>query len=379
MVNIPDSVKSIEHQAVAALREALEKVPAVVVGTIEPESTPPDAGNDIRARIHLSGRPHTLLCKVENNGQPRLVRMASLVLRDRIERGGIDAVPILIAPYLSPASRAVCEEHGIGFLDLVGNARIAFDSVFIERTVADKPPSKRRTLQSLLGPKAARVLFAMLRDPPRAWRVADLAETAGVSLGHASNLRKALIEREWAGEVAGGTALLDPDALLDAWRDDYRRPAGRRLGGYTHLHGRSLDAAVRDAFGGKAAKCRVLFASFSAARWLAPYGRAGTDYFYADEDGAGRLMDRLRLSSANKGENVEITIPKDAGILEGRVEPAPGVFCTNEVRTYLDLYHAGERGREAAEHLRREKLQWRRQRAGSRSPRTTMTTALRQR
>ena len=350
-----------EHQAVAALREALGKVPAIVMGTVVESQAPSlDAGNEIRARIHLSGRSYTLLCKVENNGQPRLVRMASLVLRDRIERCGIDAVPILIAPYFSPASRAICEEHGIGFLDLMGNARIAFDSVFIDRTVADKPPSERRALQSLLGPKAARVLFTMLHDPPRAWRVADLAETAGVSLGHASNLRKALIEREWAGEVVGGTALLDPDALLDTWRDGYRRPAGRRLGGYTYLHGKSLDAAVRNAFGGEAVKCRAIFASFSAARWLAPYGRAGTDYFYADEDGAGRLMDVLRLSSADKGENVEITIPKDAGILEGHMEPAPGIFCTNEIRTYLDLYHAGERGREAAEHLRREKLQWRR-------------------
>lgn len=377
MVNALDSVKSIEHQAVTALREALGKVPAVVMGTVEPQSSPPDAGNEIRARIHLSGRSHTLLCKVENNGQPRLVRMASLVLRDRIERGGIDAVPILIAPYLSPASRAICEEHGIGFLDLMGNARIAFDSVFIERTVADKPPSERRTLQSLLGPKAARVLSVMLRAPPRAWRVAELAEAAGVSLGHASNLRKALLEREWAGEVAGGTALLDPDALLDTWRDGYRRPAGRRLGGYTYLHGGSLDAAVRDAFGTETVKCRAILASFSAARWLAPYGRSGMDYFYADEEGAGRLMDVLHLSPATQGGNVEITIPKDAGILDGRVEPAPGIFCTNEIRTYLDLYHAGERGREAAEHLRREKLQWRRQRAGSRSPRTTTTTALR--
>ena len=376
MVNIHESVKSIEHQAVAALQEALEKVPAVVVEAIELQSSSPD---DIRARIHLSDRSHTLLCKIENNGQPRLVRMASLVLRDRIERGGIDAVPILIAPYLSPASRAICEEYGIGFLDLVGNARIAFDSVFIDRTVADKPPSERRTLQSLLGPKATRVLLVMLRDPPRAWRVAELAEAAGVSLGHASNLRRALIEREWAGEVAGGAALLDPDALLDTWRDGYRQPAGRRLSGYTYLHGGSLDAAVRDAFGTETAKCRAIFASFSAARWLAPYGRHGTDYFYADEDGAGPLMDALHLSSATQGDNVEITIPKDTGILESCVEPALGIFCTNEIRTYLDLYHAGERGREAAEHLRREKLQWRRQRTESRSPRTTMTTAPRQR
>jgi hypothetical protein len=46
------------------------------------------------------------------------------------------------------------------------------------------------------------------------------------------------------------------------------------------------------------------------------------------------------------------------GPLHDTVEPAPGVICTSPIQTYLDLAAAGERGREAADHLRREKLTW---------------------
>ena len=165
---------------------------------MESQSPSLDAGNEIRADIHLSGRSYTLLCKVENNGQPRLVRMASLVLRDRIERGGIDAVPILIAPYLSPASRAICEEHGIGFLESGGERPQS-------RSTAYSSTGRLRTSRLRNGalsnrswdPRPPGFFSRCCAIPPRAWRVAELAETAGVSLGHASNLRKALIEREW--------------------------------------------------------------------------------------------------------------------------------------------------------------------------------------
>ena len=82
------------------------------------------------------------------------------------------------------------------------------------------------------------------------------------------------------------------------------------------------------------------------------------DYFYADEEGLRRLQETLRLTPASKGENVLITVPKDDGLLNDTVEPAPGAICTSPVQTYLDLSIAGERGAEAAEHLRLEKLSW---------------------
>jgi hypothetical protein len=52
------------------------------------------------------------------------------------------------------------------------------------------------------------------------------------------------------------------------------------------------------------------------------------------------------------------TLLKDHGLFRNTVEPVPGAICTSPVQTCLDLAAAGERGREAAEHLRRERLRW---------------------
>jgi hypothetical protein len=168
-----------------------------------------------------------------------------------------------------------------------------------------------------------------------------------------------LLNREWAQESEHGFFLSKPDALLNAWRDEYEAAEGKRIGFYTVLHGSAFEDAARHAFDIHSLGANAAFASFSAAHWLAPYGRTGTQYFYADAAGLERLKQCLKLSPSLKGENVVITVPKDHGLLLDTVEPAAGVRCTNDVQTYLDLWAAGERGREAAEHLRRTRLSWR--------------------
>jgi hypothetical protein len=55
---------------------------------------------------------------------------------------------------------------------------------------------------------------------------------------------------------------------------------------------------------------------------------------------------------------VVVTVLDDLALFNDSVEAAGGIHCTSPVQTYLDLYVSGERGREAAEHLRRERLQW---------------------
>lgn len=358
MLKPSDSMKELEIRAAGALRALLEQVPAIKLKDINVEPPGPDRNIDILAHVSTPNRRHTLVCEIKSSGQPRHVRIALLHLRNYVAHLGRDATAIFIAPYLSPEARALCREHKVGFLDLEGNARIAFDGVFIERLVPTKPSAERRQLKSLFKPKSAQVLRVLLRDPRRAWRVTELAETAGVSLGHVSNVRAALLDREWALVSKGGLSVSEPDALLDAWNEAYEIPAGKRLGFYTTLHGSAFDEAARRIVGARQKNGRAVFASFSAAHWLAPYARAGAQYFYADDAGLERLRSVLKLSSASKGENVVVTVPKDYGVLRDTVEPAPGIICTSPVQTYLDLAVAGERGREAADHLRRDKLTW---------------------
>jgi hypothetical protein len=358
MLKKADSLKAFERDAAIALESILKEIPII---TIEKVELRPSMGRneiDVLVRLTAANRPHVLACEVKSNGQPRYVRDGLLQLRNYIEHSNLQATPIFIAPYLSLEARMICVENKVGFVDLQGNMRLEFDGVFIERTVSDKPPPERRELKSLFRPRSAQVLKTMLRDPKRPWRVEELAQSAGVSLGHVSNVRTGLLDREWAEVSERGLYLSRPNELLDAWRDAYEPPLGKRMSFYTVMHGKAFEDTARAALGIDKINGRAVFCSFSAAHWLAPYGRTGMQYFYADESGLDRLKPALQLSAAGKGENVIVTIPKDRGLLEDTVEPAPGALCTGPVQTYLDLSAAGERGQEAAEHLRREQLKW---------------------
>lgn len=353
------SEKELATLAGEALRKLFDGRPRVEVEEIELEPSAADGCRaDILASISAFGRRHTLVCEVKSNGQPRYVRNAVLQLRCCVSRMDIGAIPMLIAPFLSEKSRSICASYDVGYLDLHGNALFQAPGILIDVTVADRPVAEKRDLKSLFRPKAAHILRVMLRDPKRTWRVAELAKAANASLGHVSSVRRALLNREWAEAGDRGIALADPDALLDAWRNAYRRPDGDVIRLYTSLHGQAFEKAAKNVLSAGSSRDPAVFASFSAARWIAPYARTGTDYFYAGRAGAKKIADALRASDVDKGSNVEILILKDRNILEDTVEPVPGVICTSPVQTYLDLSVSGERGAESADYLRRKALAW---------------------
>ena len=358
MLKLQFSVKETEKRAANALQALLKEIPALKLKTLKTEDQAADSGIDITARVDVYGEPYFLVCEVKQYGQPRYVRDAIHQLRSYIAHLGKPATPILIAPYLSSASRELCLENGICFLDFEGNARLAFGTVFIERLLSTKPEPERREFKSLFRPKSAQVLRVLLRNPKQVWRVVDLAAAADVSLGHVSNVRSALLEREWAKVEPEGLLLTAPDALLDTWKSSYEPPVEEEMRFYTTMHGSALELSIRELFASTPEKADAALASYSAAHWIAPYARTGTQYLYADRSMLEHIKQSLRLSSSLKGENVIVSLPRDRGVFLDVYEPVPGIRCTSPVQTYLDLWASGERGREAAEHLRCTRLTW---------------------
>lgn len=360
-------MKKLEIRAVDSIRDLLGHVPGVEIDSVEYESKVAGAFR-VDGLIGLSyfGESYALVVEVKSNGAPRFVRSGVYQLESCVARmrrsaeasGGRCLIPMLVSPYLSPESRAICIDHDVAYLDLIGNARLAFDTVYIERSVADKPRSEARGLRSIFSPRAGAILRVLLSDPDRTWRVADLAAQAHASYGHVSNVRKALLEREWLEVRDEGAALLRPEALLQKWRESYRRPPGQSITGYTHLHGKQLDERLRGKLNPYPELPRAIYSLHSAAQWFAPFGRSGTHTFYADEPGAQMLKEELKLASAAAGANVMLQVTTDESLFVDASEPVPKVFCTNPIVTYLDLWNGNDRDREAADHLAGEVFQW---------------------
>lgn len=359
--------KESETKATNAVRDLLDRVPHLAVSSKRHQRLlGVDLHTDGWIEFEHDDDTYTLVIEIMTNGAPRKVRSAVYQLKGYLSEARHSdhgdphgrLIPMLVCPYLSPESRSICSDHDVAYLDLVGNAQIAFHNVYIDRAVSERPKSETRALRSIFTPKAAAILRALLRDPERAWRVADLAEAANASLGHVSNVRKALHEREWIEKQDDGIVLVKPDALLKTWREEYRQPAGQRISRYTLYHGDQLTSRLSEMLNPAPGRPRIVFASNSAAQWYAPFSRDSTHCFYADESGVLMLEDTLKLTHAEKGANVIVYVPKDQSIYEDAGQPAPGIYCTSPIVTYLDLWLGNERDREAADHLASKWFPW---------------------
>ncbi|WP_430427674.1 type IV toxin-antitoxin system AbiEi family antitoxin [Parasphingorhabdus sp.] len=347
----------IEEKAKNELVALLSAIDAVQITGIEQEPTGVDRGVDFLIDLEHARKKYHLACEVKSNGQPRHIRNAIFQLNHFVRNYSNTAYPVIIAPYLSQRSQDLCRADGCGYVDFVGNVHVKFGSVYIDRKTDETPKSDQRSLRSIFKPKAANILRNLLNDPERRWRVAELSETANASVGHVSEVGQALREREWAAQSKNGLYLTDPDGLLDAWSQEYEQPDGERVELYTHLHGSALINTIEELMADYP-EPKIVFGSYTAADWLGPYARAGKTYLYADERGLGALQERLNLQQPLKGPNIEICVPNEDGVLNDVERFGEHVICTSAVQTYLDLTNSGERGREAAEHLRKAKLQW---------------------
>ena len=340
------------------LRELLAASPIVQDVVIDDAPARDPGGYDGEVRFHIADESHRLVIECKSSGQPRHVRDAMNQLGREQFRSHELTRGLVVAPFISLASRALLAESGMGWLDLAGNARIVFPRFYLEIAMANRDPfATKRAHRSLFSPKSARLLLLLLRRP-QAWKVVDLATGAGVSVGQVSNVRKALIDREWAqAETGEGFRLTKPNALLDAWRDDGVQAPTLLKRAYTLQHGTRLDLAIDHAFAVAAASgSKLRLASHSVARRVAPFARVAGEFFYADAAGMQLLEDHLQLVPTDKGENVTIYRAKDDGLWMETLDLQDNMKGTGLIQTYLDLLASGERGREAAEHWRAEKI-----------------------
>lgn len=358
MLKIAKSVKEVEERGATELERLLKRIPRIKLKSLKIGLMQKDPGFDVQVRIELDGKQHTLIAEVKNSGQPRYAREAILRLKAIAGRTTPPAIPVFIAPFLTESTRELCFHQGVSYLDFEGNARMAFDSVYLEIVSPHRPSSPRREYRSLFKGRSAKVLRVLLSFPDRSWKLTELAQESRVSIGHVSNVQSSLLDREWANRNDKGLLLTSPRALLDAWSKAYERPLAAERRFYTTLHGSIFEEALRELFISTKETARLAMASFSAAQWISPFGRTATQYFYADEDRVDLLKGFLRLSSPSKGENIVVWIPKDRDVYFGSTEQASGICCTSALQTYLDLMQGGERGREAADHLRTTTLSW---------------------
>jgi hypothetical protein len=287
---------------------------------------------------------------------------------------GVVARRVLAMPGVSPRLAELCRDHGWSWYDLAGNCRLEIPGVLLIERSGLPPVRLPKTGPPNLGtPEAGRVVRALLapQNAGRRWTQRSIVHHFAAELSVPVPVPSLSLVNKVIQHLRGeaflellperGFRISDHEGLLRAWRDAYRFNRHGRRTWFTLLRGPTLDERLLAFDRSQEGHGRALYAAFSAADYQASAVRQPRTWLFVDPFGETALKQALRsdretalmhaieAKPVETGDNIVVLIPGDPGVFyEPDVRPGR-LACTNAVQTYVDLWHAGGRGTEAAE------------------------------
>ncbi len=341
----------IRRQVAQRLRELLPKAKAweeVAETKISRQAA------DLVIKFRLGEQEHTVVVEVSSLGQPRQIRAAVTRLAE-IRRELPGACPVAAAVYISPQSARILKNNNLGYMDLSGNCYLAFDDVLIEKEGKRNVRPSTRPLRSLFAPRATRVVRVLLVEPGRAWRLDELARAAAVSLGHSHNVVKRLEELAWVERDEDQRIRLGkPADLLETWCESYTYRTNE-IASYVAPERVTRRFMAEIARAATAEGRRYAFTLNAGVSLVAPNIRVPAVHCFLEGDPAPVAQVLGLRASAEADATLHFLAPYDLGVFYGVLEKGGlKVVCLPQL--YVDLFHCERRGRDQAEHLRREAM-----------------------
>jgi hypothetical protein len=344
MLRVPRNMTKSGNDLVPdALQELRRRLPEDwKLGKVRLENRTFDATFELSAPDGTTGR---IIFETKRQLDPRGVPALAALVREAAQPWPL----VVVSPYLSPSTRESLRGRGVGYLDLTGNAWIvaARPALFIETQGATVDPDrKERPARSLKGPKAGRVVRALIdrKSPPG---VREIAATTGVDAGYVSRViallySEALVTRVGHGRIQN----VDWRGLLRRWASE--APLESRGESNTYLEARGLPPFLDRL--GKSREKYAVTGGLAATR-LAPLAppRLAMVWMKSCVDAA----ERLGLRPAEAGANVLLVEPIDDLVFEGAREDQ-GLWYAAPSQVAADLLTSPGRGPAEGEAL----LEW---------------------
>ncbi len=314
---------------------------------------------DVSFKICLpNGSECSLVCDIKSLLQPRLVREAAAILKEKAAKLR-EVYPILITTFLSDRTKELLKKEGVGYIDLVGNYFLSFKNIYIEKSVDKNSLVEKRKLKTIFKPVSSRILRVLLSEPKRKWKILELSKISNVSLGQTSNVcRRLLDESYFQKDKKGFYILCDPGKILDEWSESYAYTNNEKMMYYSFEQNQEkLIKNIREASERKNLKYALTLLSGGA--FVAPFirGISGVQMYIEDSESLSEWVRLLDLRSVESGGNLSIYIPYDKGVFY-KAQKVKEIDIVNNIQLYLDLYNYPTRGKEQAEFLRKNKIKF---------------------
>ena len=267
-----------------------------------------------------TGRQRRVIVEAKPGLEPRDINNLAQYLEDFRSS---DTSLLVVAPYISMQAAALLTASNISYLDATGNMRVQIEqpALYIERQGAAKNPwTHERTLQSLSGPAAGRVVRALCdyRPPYGIRKLAAYAETLPGTTSKILSLldREALTQRAARGKYSGEIVEVKWAALIRRWTQDYTFEASNNVAAY--LEPRGLEALFRKLNDPAVSPGRYGITGSFASAYYAPIVQPRLLAMYVENRGEAAWA--LGLRRAERGANVMLAEPFDQVVFSRSIQ-----------------------------------------------------------
>lgn len=329
-------VKAQLTESVRILKELLEKVPVI---------------EDIQI-IDRSEWGFTVIFRERGNSTVNmsvicLSRAVPSVVKEVIEKTSGDIYRVIMAPYISDASARICEKYGTGYCDLSGNCLIQTDMIYISnKGNPNLYPTENhaKTIFKASAKTTSLILRELMKDVSRAWKIKELAETVGCSIGMVSRVKTYLCEQSWAVMDSVGFHITDAESLMREWSRAYEIPDSIRC--YTldsiPLFEKKCSKAFREQ------SIQLCLSGFSGGVRYAPVVRYTKAHVWVAREDLSAFLDLTGCKRVDSGANVTVYIADSEEVFaDCRMINQNSV--ASPVQVFLDCMQLKGRGEEMAE------------------------------
>lgn len=267
------------------------------------------------------------------------------------------AIPLLAVPFMGDVGRKLCKEAHLSWLDLSGNANIYAPGLLI---LIEGRPSRFKSIgrpSNPFAPKSSRIARWLLIHADQLMSQREIVRATDMDEGFTSRIISRLEEEGLiAKNKEGLIRVLDPDLLLDSWREKYSFSKHQIVQG--HVVARSSDELLKKVTNLLLEKKVPHAATGLSAAWLyTRFSGFRIVSLYLKFRPSDEVLNLLGFREEPRGANVWLVFPKDGGVFQGSKE-VESIQCVHPVQVYLDLFGHPERAKEAAIFLRQELLKW---------------------
>jgi len=209
------------------------------------------------------------------------------------------------------------------------------------------------SVHNVFSPMASRVVRILLVNPKQDWSILGLSKEAKTAYGYTHRLVKALLRMGLCRKSeANRIVVTNVGELLSRWASYYDFTLLNNVNAYYSLN-QDLDRFVRKLSTASRRDLRYALTLQAGAALVSPYVRPANIHLYVEQEKLGKWQRLLGLQLTELGGNVFLVEPYDEGVFYN-VQKRREVWVVSNVQLYVDLYNYPARGREAAEHLRKE-------------------------